>query len=465
MSVDSGAREVIEALGQDALGAYFEGLSGAEKAALGADLASLEAPLLAPLRERILRGELAEDHGGACEVLPARKLGEDPAADARARADGERLLREGKVAAFVVAGGQGTRLGHPGPKGTFPAGPVSACPLFALFAQKLLGLGGRYGCTPRFFVMTSPGNHEETTSFFAEHGHFGLDPERVHFFAQGTMPAFSPDGQLILEGPARLFRSPDGHGGSFAALRRSGALDRMVADGVETLFYFQVDNPLVPLCDPVFLGHHLRDHSEFSSISVPKREPGEKVGILARRGGKPCVIEYSDLPDELRHAREPGGELRFRAGNVAIHAFQVDFLRRVATEGGGLPFHFARKKIAAWSPEGSQEIEGIKLETFVFDALPLAARVSVLEAPRAEVFSPIKNREGSDSPATARRDQIALFASWLDQVGVEVPRDSEGGSVHPIEIAATVATSAEELRAHRGRLPDRIDGPFRLDEA
>lgn len=450
-------RERLSAAGQGHVFAFWDRLDDEARSALAADAEAVDLEQIAALFEQSRAEE--PDAPSSIEPLPQVTKGQDPAADAEARSVGERLIAEGKVCAFTVAGGQGTRLGHEGPKGTYPATPVRRKPLFQLFAEKLRALHTRFGRPVPWYLMTSPGNHSQTTGFFDRHGYFGLDPQDVVFFQQGTMPGVDTAGRLLLESEHALFRNPDGHGGSLRALHTSGATDDMRRRGVEEIYYFQVDNPLIAMCDPTFMGYHRLQHSEFSSKSVAKRDPGEKVGILVLMDGKPGVIEYSDLSDELSQARDDDGLLLLRAGNIAVHGISRTFVERLNDGAFALPFHIARKRIPAVQPDGSQkEVDGIKFETFVFDALPLAEQVMVMEVPRASEFSPIKNRTGNDSPETSSRDQSAQFADWLAATGVRVPRDDDGRPTHAIEICPLFADDAEALKARGAELPTSIDG-------
>jgi UDP-N-acetylglucosamine/UDP-N-acetylgalactosamine diphosphorylase len=240
------------------------------------------------------------------------------------------------------------------------------------------------------------------------------------------MPAFSMDGKLLLAETDSLALSPDGHGGSLRALNRSGALADMKRRGIEHLSYFQVDNPLVHTIDPVFLGLHDVTGSEMSSKTIPKAGPLEKVGNFVVGDGVLQVIEYSDLPDELAHQTNPDGSLKFNAGSIAIHALRLSFVERLTSTGRlELPWHRAEKKVPYVDERGStvkpDKPNAVKLEQFVFDAIPLAKNAIVYETERAEEFSPVKNAEGVDSPATSRRDQIRRAARWLRSARVEVP--------------------------------------------
>ena len=372
------------------------------------------------------------------EHLPSR--GGDPRSWSEAKAAGEAALRAGRVAAFTVAGGQGTRLGYDGPKGTFPVTPVRHRPLFQVFAWKILAAGRRYGRPLHWFIMTSHGNHSETEAFFGENGHFGLDRARVHFFRQGRMPAVDFSGKILLQTRDSLALSPDGHGGSLRALDRSGALDLLAGEGIDTLSYFQVDNPLVRCVDPAFIGWHLVRGSEMSSKSVSKAYPEEKLGHFCIRKGNVVVIEYSDLPLGLQREKDPStGGLRYEAGSIAIHAIDREFVRRMARGADGLPFHRADKKFATVDAAGGEvrpeKANGVKFELFVFDALPFARNPVVVETSRADDFSPVKNAEGVDSPATCRADQLRQFARWLRSAGASVPTDASGLPAASLEVS------------------------------
>jgi len=248
-----------------------------------------------------------------------------------------------------------------------------------------------------------------------------------------------------------LFLSPDGHGGSLGAMAREGVLDELEARGIEEVFYFQVDNPLVKVAEPAFLGHHRLAGAEVSSKAVPKRNAAEKVGVFARAGRKLGIVEYSDLPQAFNDATDDAGELMYRAGNIAIHVFRTDFIRRLTAGGLRLPYHRAQKAIACLDDDGARVTpegkNGVKFETFVFDAIPEAKKSVVVEARREEEFSPVKNPSGDDSAASARRDMSNLFREWLSAAGFSIEGDdgSEGGDDASIEISPEFALDRDEL--------------------
>lgn len=402
---------------------------------------------------RLCRGgaDLPEAHElEPAEVITLPKSDADFAAREEARLIGEEALRAGEVAAFVVAGGQATRLGVDVPKGTLNITPVKGKSIFQTHAEKIVALSKRYGRPIPFYVMTSESNDQTTRDFLQRHRFFGLDPADVFFFQQNMMPAVDFQGKLILDAKDHIFTSPDGHGGSIFSLRRSGALDDMKRRSIKYIFYFQVDNVLIKMADPVFLGYHIQDHAQMSAKVTAKRNPEEKVGVICKAGGCTRVIEYSDLPDTHRYATNSDSSLRFSAGSIAIHVLNVDFVEWLNDRNHSLPFHVAEKAIPHLSPKGEpvkpRKKNGLKFEMFVFDALTLANRTVIMEVDRNEEFAPIKNASGEDSPETARCLMEHLFAGWLIDAGAIVPRDAEGNPVGPLEISPLFALGPDELR-------------------
>ena len=368
---------------------------------------------------------------------------------AAAREAGEAELRAGRVGAIVVAGGQGSRLGFDGPKGCYPVGPVSNAPLFHFHARKLLALARAYGRPVPFYVMTSRTNDEATRAFFERNDFFGLPRGDVFFFPQAMWPALDPDGRIVLDAPGHLFLGPDGHGGMLAALERSGALADMRRRGVGSLFYFQVDNPMVDVADPAFVGRHVARGADLSIKVCAKRDPQEGLGVVVRRGGRTEIVEYTEFTDEQKNERLPSGELRWKYGSVAIHVFSRAFLEREAA--AGLPLHVAHKKVPHVDAEGRTvkpaAPNAYKFEKFIFDSLADARIVENVAFDREAEFSPVKNAEGNDSPATCRADLSRKWARWLRAAGVEVPLDSRGYPTHKIEIDPAFAHDAAALAA------------------
>jgi UDP-N-acetylglucosamine/UDP-N-acetylgalactosamine diphosphorylase len=459
--------EKFQRAGQGQVFAYWSELNAVEQQRLLAEAAEIDLAEVAQLTRTLLAAgastgvDLSDLAPAPYEKRPEH--GGDAEAWARAKATGETALRAGRVAAFTVAGGQGTRLGYDGPKGTFPVTPVRQKPLFQVFAEKIRAAGVRYGRPLHWFIMTSHANHEATEAFFGAHSFFGLDRARVHFFRQGRMPAVDFAGRILLESKCSIALSPDGHGGSLRALARSGSLDLMAREGIDTLSYFQVDNPLVRCVDPAFIGWHLERGSEMSSKMVPKAYAEEKVGHFCTQRGRTVVIEYSDLPAATQRETGPGGALRYLAGSIAIHVLDREFVRRLAGAGAGgegvaLPFHRADKKIPTLDAAGQvmkpEKPNGVKFELFVFDALPFARHPVIIETLRADDFSPVKNATGLDSPATCRDDQLRQFARWLRAGGAELATDATGRPELTLEVSPLFGYDEDSFAdSWRARVP------------
>ena len=404
-------------------------------------------------------------------IRPANSIPRHPEDETSLREIGQTLIDEGKVAAFTVAGGQGTRLGWNGPKGSFPAAPLTGKPLFRLFAEQILAANRRAERRIPWYIMTSPINDAETRAFFRDNNYFGLDRTDIFMFPQGVLPSYDDAGKFMLASPETIAVNPDGHGGSLRALRTSGAIEDMKSRGIEQISYFQVDNPSVRALDPLFLGLHLdskRSSGEMSSKMIPKSSSDEKVGVFCSVDDRTCVIEYSDLPPELAQATEDSGRLRFIAGSIAIHVLSVDFVDRITgcDVEQGLPLHKARKKVPRYLPDEGRTVspgtpDATKLEMFIFDAIPLAARSLVYETDRIEEFAPIKNSEGVDSPASSHELQFERAARWLESSGHEFPRDPDGRRLANIEISALTAMGPEDLRSS-SEVPDTISAGDQL---
>jgi UDP-N-acetylglucosamine/UDP-N-acetylgalactosamine diphosphorylase len=295
--------------------------------------------------------------------------------------------------------------------------------------------------------MTSTATDAATRRAFEQSDCYGLPKEDVFFLCQGMVPSFDFEGRMMLERPDHIFENPDGHGGAIPALLASGALDDMAARGVDTLFYHQVDNPLVRIGDPAFLGFHAQRDAEASCKVVRKQDPGEKVGVVAQIDGRIGIVEYTEIDDARRHARGADDELLYWAGSIAIHAFSREFLRRVAGNADVLlPYHASPKAIPCVDASGKTRVPtqptGVKLERFVFDALPAARQVSVVETLREDEYAPVKNAEGSDSPDTSRRALVALYGRWLESAGVALPRGTRA-----LEIDHSRVDGPEDVRS------------------
>ncbi len=458
MAADSPLDARLKEYGQDHLLRWSEELDPSACDRLRAEVDAIDLPQVAELFRHLSQGEAAIDQTQVKPVAVDRLPRTDGERVARRHvaAIGEAALSQGEVAVIIVAGGSGTRLGFDGPKGTYPIAPVSSHTLFQIHAEKVLALSRRYGRAIPLFIMTSPENYATTSRFFADHHNFGLS--HVRFFVQGQMPAVDrASGQILLASKDHVALSPDGHGGTLYALAAPGAgttpscLQEMDDLGVQTLFYFQVDNPMVRIADPAFLGLHRQANAEMSFKVIEKLAPDERLGVVVEANGQPQVIEYSDLPSELAELRDSDGGLRLWAGSIAVHILERTFVERLVRGDVKLPFHRAIKRVPFVGPDGNpvkpDVPNAVKFERFIFDALPLAQRYALVECDRSVEFEPLKNATGPDSPMTVRQRMSDQFADWLEAAGAKVTRGHDGSVPFGIEISPLYALDAAELKA------------------
>jgi UDP-N-acetylglucosamine/UDP-N-acetylgalactosamine diphosphorylase len=474
LATDKNVREAFKRAGHAHVFRYWDELNPQSKFRLLSEAQAIDLDEINKLvAEHVLTDSLSglsEDKLDELEPAPYIQhpsKGGDVLRWEKAAKAGELAIRAGKVAAFCVAGGQGTRLGFNGPKGTFPVTPLTKKSLFQVFAEKIKRSSERYETVIHWFVLTSEINHAATAEYFELNNYFGLPRESVHLIVQGLISAVDQKGKIILTAKDSIARTPDGHGGSLRALARSSAIEKMKTLGVECISYFQVDNPLIRIIDPAFIGFHLEEDSELSSKMIPKAYPLEKVGHFCTQGGKTVVVEYSDMSESMQKATNSAGDLHYISGSVAIHLFDRDFIARV---GGGegqakLPFHRANKRIpfldAAGNLQNPDEPNGVKFEMFVFDALPLARNAIIIESLRADDFSPVKNSTGVDSPKSCAEDLLRSYARWLIAAGVNIEVDSSGLPVINFEISYSFAADQEDFLKQWNALsnkPDIVDG-------
>ena len=448
-------RKLLESRNQQHLLAWWDSLDGDSREKLLREIESIPWELVDELIPTHVLKE--PPRHVPSDIVPAPAYPRIPTAELKplyeeARELGRQLISTGKVAAFTVAGGQGTRLGFDGPKGAVAITPVRRKTLFQLFAEIIRAAIDRYGTPIPWYIMTSTGNYQQTKDFLEENKYFGLSAHNVFLFCQGMLPSFDFGGKTLMTDKDQLALAPDGHGGSLKSLVTSGSLKRMQQRGVEIITYFQVDNPLIKPFDELFIGLHRLTRSEMSSKVTPKADDLERLGNVCLADGRVVVIEYSDFPEHLARAKNPDGSRRFDLGSLAIHLLDVGFVERIVGHRFELPYHRALKEVAWLDEHGVQQTppkgkpNAVKLETFVFDALPLAKNPLVLEIDRSEEFSPVKNARGVDSLETSIRDQIRRAARWLEAAGAKVPRNNDGEPAVTLEIAPSFAMSAEDVQ-------------------
>lgn len=434
----------LEKSGQEHIVIHLERIGSIERERLEEQLLSFDYKLVRRLREKVLARK-----SGEAPTAPKIKYSPAPmipiegqeAESKKLRKLGEEAILSGEVAVFIAAGGQGSRLSFPGPKGCYEISPVTSKTLFQLHTEKVLAINRKHGLNIPLVLMTSESSDAEIRTFFHNNNNFGLEPDGVFFCLQRMMPAIDLDGRMLLERTDRIFVNPDGHGGAYHALAASGVLDELKRRKIKTLSYLQVDNPLVNLLDKAFIGAHKQAKSQFSSKAVLKVDPAEKLGLFVLVNKKLEVVEYSDISAELQSERVEGGRLKYCAGNIAVHIIDLAFAAKMAKSE--LPFHEAFKSIPHLGAGGKlvhpESPNAIKFERFIFDAIPLAKNPLVVETSREEEFAPLKNATGADSPETCRRAMSEQHRRWLQKAGVEVPPDAD------VEISPLAATEPDDL--------------------
>ena len=317
---------------------------------------------------------------------------------------GENIIKTKKLAVLTVAGGQGTRLGFKGPKGKYDIGLDTHESLFELICKPLKEANKKYGVIIPWYIMTSNENNEETVSFFKENNYFGYPEKEVKFFIQGEIPMISEDGKILVNEEGFVKLAADGHGGVFKSMVRSGVLKDLNARNVDWLVIGPVDNPLINMADPIFLGVTASKNCMAAGKSVVKANPEERVGVFCKRNKKPSVIEYTEISQEMCNLRDKNGELVLGESNVNCNLFNMKRINEVAENE--LPYHAAHKKADYIDENGklvvAEKPNAYKYETFIFDAFESMESMAILRVKREEEFAPVKNAEGVDSPATSR---------------------------------------------------------------
>ncbi|TCZ81087.1 UDPGP type 1 family protein [Paenibacillus albiflavus] len=370
--------------------------------------------------------------------------------------EGWRLIRNGKVGVIVVAGGQGARLGHDGPKGSLDIGLPSGKSLFQLQAERLLNLSNRAGKNIPWYIMTSPDNYNATVMFFQKHDFFGYPEEDCIFFQQKTMPALNQERKLLFSEPSQINLVPSGNGECFYSLYESGAFADIKHRGITWLFYYNVDNALIKVADPLFIGYSAIHNNPIAIKVTEKCNVEEKVGVLCSSNGRPSVLEYNEIPESLLEKRDSQSKLLLNLANISIHMFRYDFIENFIHYQ--IPYHIALKKITYVDSKGCvinpSEPNAYKLERFIFDYFPLAEQVTVLMVEREEEFAPVKNREGQDSPFTARNQILNLHKKWIENCGAKI---LESGENRLIEVSPLISYSGEGLHDNIEKITTEIE--------
>ncbi len=453
--------EKVFTFGQEHVFRWWDELHVSERGVLLNRLKLIDFNLLQDLIDkRVKEGRLASPKTATLkppDIIPVPQGEVQKTRASDAKEIGESAIGEGKASVVTVAGGLGTRLGADRPKGTLPISTIMGKSIFQLHAEKILANTKRYDTVIPWYIMTSSNNDEMTRKFFEDNNFFGLNKEDVSFFTQGVLPVIDFNGKLLMDSKSNIVISPNGHGGTLFALREKGILSDMNERGIKHIFYHQVDNVLIKIVDPIYLGYHISEGAKMSPKVVRKTNPEEKVGIIGIRDGHLDTIEYSELSDGEKHTRNPDGTLKFGMGSPAIYLLDVDFVEKINEGSLTLPYHEAVKKVPCIDEDGNKvnpvENNAVKFEMFIFDALKHAGKSIIMEVVREDEFSPVKNEKGESSPDTARQHMINLFGRWLREAGVEIPMDENGDVEGAIEISPLYALDAEELK---GKIDQKI---------
>ena len=328
---------------------------------------------------------------------------------------GKATIKAGEYAVVTMAGGQGTRLGHPGPKGTFKLDVYGKGKyLFEILAENLKEANEKYGVTIPWYIMTSRENNRETEEFLKKHNYFGYNKNFVTIFMQSELPLVDEQGKLLIGKDLKIKEASDGNGGTYSSLRASGCLADMKHRGIKWIFIGAVDNALLKMADVTLLGMAKKQNVQIASKSVAKANPHEKVGVFCKMNGHPKVIEYTELPTAMAEQRDKEGELKYGESHIMCNLYTIEAIEKISQEP--LIYHSAYKK-NSYLDENMKEIvpespNSYKFEAFIFDAFELFDDIAILRGTREDDFAPIKNKEGVDSPKTAKE----LYENYWEKV-------------------------------------------------
>ena len=393
-------QDLLQSHGQEGLLQFYSQLSSEEQDSLREQIESVDWDMLKLIQHRgkpVGKGKL--------EPLGALELPEIEKQRSSFTKAGLEAIQAGQIGAVLLAGGQGTRLGYDGPKGTVNIGLTKTLYIFQCLIHNLMEVVQQAGAWIHLFIMTSPKNHRDTVSFFEEHSFFGYSPEHVHFFKQEMAPSVDFGGKILLEGKGQLSLSPNGNGGWFSSMAKAGLLPFLHEKGIQWLNVFAVDNVLQRIADPCFIGATLSTGHVCGSEVVRKASPTERVGVLCLEDGKPSIVEYYEMTNDMIHLKNENGDLLYNFGVILNYLFRVDKLEEIL--GEKMPVHVVEKKIPYMYPQGNlikpEAPNGFKFELLVLDMIHLMDNCLSFEVERCREFAPIKNREGVDSVESARK--------------------------------------------------------------
>lgn len=393
------ALEILKKYGQEHVLAYYDELNDEEKLSLLSQIEEIDFSMFDVLKEKGTAGKTGT-------VTPTEVLTLDTIKEYEFayKVLGETAIQKGQLALVMLAGGQGTRLGFDGPKGTYNIGLTRDLYIFECQVKTILAVVNTLGRWIHLYIMTSDKNYDATTAFFAEHKYFGYNKEYIHFFKQELVPSVDFDGKILMESPSKIVLSPNGNGGWFSSMERAGLVEQLDKEGIRYINVFAVDNVLQKIADPVFLGAMMMEDYQSAGKVVKKADPYERVGVLCNLDGKPHIVEYYELTDDMRYEKNANGNYAYNYGVILNYIFPVDQLKVLLNEK--MPLHAAKKVIPHMNEKKElvkpSEPNGYKFETLALDMLQFMNDCLPFEVVRDYEFAPIKNAEGVDSPETAR---------------------------------------------------------------
>lgn len=396
---DNELMNVLKEHGQEHIYEAYQKLDEAGKAKLAAQVEKIDWSMVAMAGHE----ELAQERG-KLEPLSALEVKDIEADKAKYEQVGIEAIKASKVGAVLLAGGQGTRLGSDGPKGKYNIGITKDVYIFERLIRNLLDVTDKAGCFVPLYIMTSDKNNDETIAFFEEKNYFGYPKDFVKFFKQEMAPSVDFDGKLLMEAADSLSLSPNGNGGWFYSMAVTGVLNDVKERGIEWLNIFAVDNVLQRIADPVFVGATIDSGRVSGAKVVRKADQNEKVGVLCLEDGKPSIVEYYEMTEEIINSREANGELSYNFGVILNYLFRVDKLEEIMN--ANMPVHVVEKKIPYIDKAGNivkpETPNGYKFELLVLDMIHLLDNCLSFEVVRNYEFAPIKNKTGVDSVESAQ---------------------------------------------------------------
>ena len=398
------AIEILKTYNQDHIIKLLNKLEGKKKQELIEQIMKIDFQQIHELYENTKKEiEIKENKIESIDYLDKSKLSKDE----KEKLDnlGAEIIKNGEYAVVTMAGGQGTRLGHNGPKGTFKLDVYGKGKyLFEILAENLKEANKKYNTQIPWYIMTSKENNKDTVEFLKKHNYFGYPKDKVRIFMQSELPLVDINGKLLIDKNYKIKEASDGNGGTYSSLRASGCLAEMKENGIKWVFIGGVDNALLKMVDETLLGLAIDKNVQIASKSVVKANPHEKVGVFCKMNGHPKIIEYAELPEKMAEEVDKNGELKFGESNILCHLFTIDAIEKASEET--LMYHSAFKKNSYIDENGKEVIpdepNSYKFESFIFDAFEFFDDMALLRVKREEEFAPVKNKEGVDSPKTAK---------------------------------------------------------------